>query len=183
MELDPERSTLSVWTHKAGLLARAAHDLRLDATGWRLEVRPDGEGAAVEVRAPVAGLRVAGQVHADGRVEPLSARDHAEIEENVRRKVFDAGRHPEIAWSGRVALPLAPGRTRATGRLTLQGATREVPLDLEVRPDDAAPGAVRVEGRVRLLQTDFGIRPYSALMGALKLEDALDVSWSVVLRG
>lgn len=175
LELDPAGSTLTVWSYKAGLLSSVAHDLAIDATGWRARVTGAGE---LEVVVPVAGLRVRGQVKG-GQVTPLRAKDHEEIEGNLRSKaVLDAARAPEARWTGRCALPQADGPVRAEGQLALAGRTRPLALEARVRRE---PRGARVEGEVRLRQSDWGITPFSALLGALKVQDEVKVSWSVLL--
>ncbi len=174
-QLDPAGSTLTVWSYKAGLLSSVAHDLAIDATGWRATATEAGE---LEVVVPVAGLRVRGQVKG-GQVTPLRQKDHEEIEGNLRSKaVLDAARVPEVRWTGRCALPPSDGPVRAEGQLALAGRTRPLPLEARVRRE---PRGLRVEGEVRLRQSDWGITPYSALLGALKVQDEVKVSWSLLL--
>lgn len=179
--LDPAGSWLRVWTHKAGLLARAAHDLCLESRGLRVELTREGAGARLSVTVPVASLRVLGQVRAGGRVEPLGPKDHAEIEDNLRGpRVLDAARHPEVRWEGAGALPVGAGEARLEGRLTVLGAARALPLRAALREEG---GGVRAEGQVELRQTELGITPFSALLGALKVKDEVQVGWSLFWPG
>lgn len=175
--LDPAGSWLRVWTRKAGLLARAAHDLCLESRAVQVEVSAAGAELVVRAVVPVDSLRVLGQVLAGGRVEPLRPADHQEIEANLRGpRVLDAARFPAARWEGRGPLPGGPGPWRPEGRLEVRG--RAVPLALPVRLS-AGPEGLLVEGEVELRQTALGIEPFSALLGALKVKDELRVGWSL----
>lgn len=178
--LDRQASWLRVWTRKAGLLARAAHDLCLETRDLTVEVeRPPGAGVGDELRVrvvvPVASLRVLGQVHAGGRVEPLKPSDHQDIEGNLRGpRVLDAARYPEVRWEG--AGSPAGASLRLSGPLHLHGRSAPLPLTAQLA---AGEGGLTVTGEVSLRQTAFGIEPFSALLGALKVQDELRVSWSL----
>lgn len=176
----PADSALLVWTYKDGLLAKMAHDLSIRATRLRADVALDGRHVSVDVAVPVSGLRVQGQVK-DGRIMALEDKDQRKIEENLAGKdVLDAGRYPEVCFSGEGLLPEAgAGATRVEGRLTIHGESRPLAVDVELRE-------VRdrwvVAGEVRLRQTDFGVRPYSALFGALKVQDEVRVTWELAYQ-
>lgn len=181
LRLDPGRSWVRVWSRKAGLLARLAHDLCLESRAAAIEVQQDGRALEVRVAVPVTSLRVLGQVHPDGRIQPLKPGDHQEIEGNLRGpRVLQADRHPEVRFSGRGTLPAAPGPFELDGRLELCGQTRPIRLPARVFQD---PEGLRVEGQVELSQRSFGIEPFSALMGALKVKDEVAVSWSSYFPG
>ena len=178
--LDPAESWLRVWTHKGGLLARAAHDLCLESRGLRVELTRQASSVSLVAVVPVGSLRVLGQVLAGGRVEPLKPSDHAEIEDNLRGpRVLDAARHPEVRWEGTGALG-AGAEARCEGRLTVRGATLALPVRAALREE---AGGVRAQGQVELRQTLLGITPFSALLGALKVQDEVQVSWSLFWPG
>jgi hypothetical protein len=165
-------SRLLEWTYKEGLLSRVAHDLCIQATGFRAPVTLDGRRFTVEVTAPVRGLRVLGQVK-DGLVSPLSEKDHREIESNLQGKhVLDADRAPDVRFVGQGDLDAR----RVEGDLTLRGSTQRLSAPLTVREE---PGRLVVVGEVRFKQTAFGLKPYSAMLGALKVQDEVRVSWEV----
>jgi hypothetical protein len=172
--LEPTAATLTVWTEKEGLLSKVAHDLSILATELRAALSLDGARATVEVVVPVRGLRVQGQVK-DGRVTPLSDKDHREIDATLQGKdVLDAARHPEVRYAGELARPGASGDVQVAGRLTLRGRTEPLPLVARI---EVAPDRWVVTGEVRLRQTAWGLKPYSALLGALKVKDEVRVTW------
>ncbi|RMG09106.1 MAG: YceI family protein [Planctomycetota bacterium] len=177
-ELREPSSTLRVWTFKDGLLARAAHDLCLEARGARAPCVLEEGRCRVEVRVPVAGLRVLGQVRA-GEVIPLSAKDHADIEETLRGpRVLDAARHPEVVYRGE-GPPPSGGEVERNGELRLRG--RPHPLCVRAAWEGAGQ-EVEVRGEIRLSQSDFGIEPFRALLGALRVRDEVRVSWNLRYR-
>lgn len=167
-----EASKLLVWTFKEGLLSRVAHDLCIEARGWRASATLEGRRFSVDVVVPVRGLRVLGQVK-DGLVSPLSDKDHKEIESNISGKhVLDADRSPDVRFMGTGDLD----GQRLEGRLTLRGATQPLSAPLTVREGE---GRLVVVGEVRFRQTTFGLKPYSAMLGALKVQDEVRVTWEV----
>ncbi len=177
LTLDDGRSELTVWTYKDGLLARLAHDLALAATGFSATAEVEGDLVRVEVRAPVAGLRVRGQVKR-GEVVPLGDKEHRDIADNVKGpRVLDGARHPEVLYRGEGRR--AGDRVRLEGALTLRGASR--PLAVEGRWQ-AAGGEVTASGEVELRPSEWGIEPFTALMGALKVQDRVRVSWTLRYR-
>lgn len=177
--LDPQdlasgASRLELYTYKEGMLSRVAHDLCLRAEGASLTLSEPG---ALEARVEVGSLRVQGQVKR-GQVKPLSDKDHAEIEKNMRSAaVLDAARFPQAIYRG--TCELSGGRAKLTGELELRGQRRPLSLEGTWRLDGQDAIA---SGEVRFRQSQWGIKPYSALMGAIKVKDELRVSWSLRLR-
>ncbi len=152
--------TLHLFTFKAGLLSRVAHDLRLTAGSW--SVGRDGDG--VRARVALGTLAVDGAMRR-GVLDPgaLSARDRRTIEEALRDEVLDVGRYPEAAFDGRVE------GGALVGTLVLRGRSAPVRLDARRGPD----GALHVDGE--LAPSAWGIAPYKALMGAIHLQDRVRV--------
>lgn len=158
--LDPTGLTLDVCTRREGVLARVGHDLRIRATGVRLE--HDASGLVVAV--PVSGLGVvAVRTPRGDDATKLSSADRATIERHLREDVLDAASHPEI---------VASVRARAEGRavaarivLVLRGSRQELDLTLHRSTDGAWAGAVT------FAPSRFGIAPFRAMMGALRVAD------------
>lgn len=171
--LDATGSELTVWTYKAGLLARAAHDLAIAATRFEaaLEEGDDG-GVRVDLRIPVADLRVRGKVR-KGTITPMSAADHADIEQRFgSRDVLDGETFADVRFVGEGRR--AGDAAKVTGELTLRGVTRPLTVETRLRGDGEARVA---EGEVTLAQSEWGIQPYTALLGALKVQDRVRISW------
>ena len=153
-----------LFTYKAGLLSRVAHDLRLHPE--HLTVRCEGQQIAVEIEA--ASLRVDG-VMSGGRLDPetLSSRDRAKIVKTIQTEILVARAHPTIRFRGELHGSEGPS-PRAQGELTLKGISR--PLTIHARRVGA-----RLHARVELQPSHFGIAPYKALAGAIRLQDRVEV--------
>lgn len=152
---------LQVFTFKdKSLFSPIAHDLAFGA-----EPRLTVQGAAVEVRIAAATLRVWGKV-VPGRVEPMSDRDHRDIEATTREKVLDVAHHPEIVFRGEA------GATSVRGMLQLAGRT--APLEVAIVREGG-----RVRGNVEIVPSRWGIKPYSALFGQLRLQDRVRVEFDI----
>ncbi|WP_433225403.1 YceI family protein [Microtetraspora malaysiensis] len=169
--IGPESGRLLIKTTRAGLGAKAGHDLTLEPARWRGEaVVADPAGSSVTVEVDVASIEVKEGV---GGIKPLSDSDRADIVRNLREKVLNAREHPTITFrSSRV-----DGTAEAfhvEGGLTISGATHTVTLDGRSVGD-------RVRGSTTVVQSRWGIRPYSALFGALKLSDEVGVEFDLAL--
>lgn len=148
---DASSAQILVFTFKEGLLAPVAHDLKLRATKFTLEV----EGSAVRLELDAASLRVVNAMK-NGADSPglVSPSKFAEIEKNATEEVLEVKRYPSISFTATQV-----SQTEVVGRLTLHGQTHDVRGQ---RANDT------VEFRVD--QRTFGIKPYSAMLGALKVK-------------
>ena len=176
--VDLERSSLFVWTFKAGLMARMAHDLKIEVTDYDFLVDGElGENWRAELTLPIQGFRVLGatrnKVLQEGQ---LSLDDKAEIEQTLRAKVLDADRYPVAFY--RASFNGDENQKNFEGQLTLKGTTR--PLKTQGRMERTVQG-IHLEGQARILQSDFGIKPFQAFLGALKVKDEIEVSWNIYL--
>ena len=172
-EIGPESARLLVRTRRAGLGARAGHDLVIEATRWACEVRIEaGEPprSHVEVRVDSRGLEVR---EGHGGARALTDKDRLEIKSNIEEKVLHADRDPELRFTAEKVL-VEDHHAHLTGALTIGGQTRPASVDVDLEP--AADG-LHAHGVVQIRQTDFGIKPYSALMGMLKVADQLEVAF------
>lgn len=167
---DAKTAECLLFTEKAGLLASAAHDLKLLVERFELELSP----APLEVRArfDAASVRVV-CARQQGRDAPgvLSPKDRAEIEATVARTVLEAQRYPSIEFRSTSIALHESGGFRVEGVLSLHG--REQPIAMLARRHGELAIA---DGRLH--QPDFGIAPYSAMLGALKIKP--DVAFRVV---
>lgn len=176
--VDQARSSLYVWTFKAGLMARMAHDLKIEVTDYEFLVHGEmGEEWRAELTMPIEGFRVLGatrdKVLQEGQ---LSLDDKAEIEQTLRAKVLDASRYPVAFY--RAKFSGDENQQNFEGQLTLKGTTRT--LKIKGHAERTTRG-IHLEGQARILQSDFGIKPFQAFLGALKVKDEIEVSWSIYL--
>ena len=164
---------LVVKTGRAGLGAKAGHDLTIGVTRW--------QGSATVDTADPARCSVTVEVDVDsfevregtGGVKPLTDSDRAEIQKTIREKILHTARHPTIAFRSTRVDGSAESFT-VDGDLTITGVTR--PVSVRGRLTDG-----RARGSATVVQTQWGIRPYAAFFGALKVRDEVDVEFDVAL--
>jgi len=162
--LGPDSGRVVLKTGRAGLAARAGHDLTIAVTRWSATVTVPADGvAAAEVTAEL-DLGSLAVLEGTGGAKPLSDKDRRDIL-NTAGKIL--GRGTARFTSSRI-IPAASGGA-IEGTLTLGGATRPARLQLVSR----GPGQYRGTATVR--QTDHGITPYTGFFGALKLKDEVTV--------
>jgi polyisoprenoid-binding protein YceI len=162
--LGPDSGRVVIKTGRAGLAARAGHDLTIEVTRWSATVTVPGDGVAgaeVSAELDLGSLAV---LEGTGGAKPLSDKDRRDIL-NTAGKIL--GRGTARFTSSRI-IPAASGGA-IEGTLTLGGATRPARLQLVSR----GPGQYRGTATVR--QTDYGITPYTGFFGALKLKDEVTV--------
>src|ERR1035438_8739067 len=97
--------------------------------------------------------------------QPIMAQSQNITGANIRDKVLNTAKHPEISFRSTLIAGDATAAT-VTGDLTIAGSTRPVQLRLTAHPD-----ADRVTGAASIVQTNHGIKPYSAMFGTLKVKD------------
>ena len=168
--LGPGAGRVVLKTSRAGLAAKAGHDLTIEVTRWsaRVEV-PDGGVAAATVSAELdlGSLEVR---EGTGGVKPLTDGDRRDIKKTITGILGNA----TATFTSSQVIPAAEGGA-VEGTVTLNGKTQ--PARLQV----SAPGQGRYRGSVTVAQTGFGIKPYTGFFGALKLSDQVAVEFDVDL--
>jgi polyisoprenoid-binding protein YceI len=162
--LGPDSGRVVIKTGRAGLAARAGHDLTIEVTRWSATVTVPGDGVAAAEVAAELDLGSLAVLEGTGGAKPLSDKDRRDIL-NTAGKIL--GRGTARFTSTRI-VPAASGGA-IEGTLTLNGTTRPARLQLVSR----GPGQYRGTATVR--QTDHGITPYTGFFGALKLKDEVTV--------
>jgi len=159
--------TVHIFTFKDGLLARLAHDLRLAADKWEVEV----EGSQITARFWPRDFRPEGAMKKD-RLEAgsISAADLDKIRDNLRQEILHVDRWPEIVFEGKGEV--AEGRFVVSGELTMAGRKRAVSVPVTKRGE-------RLAGEVTLKPSDWGIAPFKALAGAIKLKDEVRLAFDL----
>jgi polyisoprenoid-binding protein YceI len=150
--IETSKAEVLVFTFKEGVFSAVAHDLKLRATRFRVDV----DGETVKADFELSSLVVVSAMKA-GRDDPhaLSATSRAQIERNMMKDVLETRRFPIARFESTQVTPEA-----VEGRLTLHGVTRAL------RGTRSLPTVAEF----RFDQRDFGIKPYSALLGTLKLQ-------------
>jgi polyisoprenoid-binding protein YceI len=165
--LGPDSGRVVIKTGRAGLAARAGHDLTLEVTRWSATVDVPGEDAGGVARAAVtAELHLSSLAVLDGTggAKPLSDKDRRDILKTAG-KILGGG---TARFTSSRIIPAASGGA-IEGTLTLNGTTKPARLQLVSR----GPG--QYQGTATVRQTDHGITPYTGFFGALKLKDEVGV--------
>jgi len=172
--LGPDTGRVVLKTGRAGLVARAGHDLTIEVTRWsaQAEVPPEEDGglAAAKLTAEL-DLGSLAVREGTGGVKPLTDGDRKDIQKTIGQIL--GGATASFA-SSRVILSGASGGA-IEGTITLNGKTQ--PARLQV----TTSGSGRYRGSATLVQTAFGIKPYVGFFGALKLKDEVGLEFDVDL--
>jgi len=173
-QLGPEAGRVVIKTTRAGLAAKAGHDLTIEVTRWsaRVEVpAEDGGGlaaATVQADLDLGSLEVR---EGTGGALPLTDRDRREIKKQIGSILGTA----TATFASSRVIPSGSSGGTVEGSVTLNGRTQ--PARLQV----TAPGSGQYRGSAMLAQTGFGIKPYSGFFGALKLKDEVTLEFQLTL--
>jgi len=186
--LGPDTGRVVIKTGRAGLAARAGHDLTIEVTRWSAQVEVPAESDGGQSAATVSAELDLGSLEVregTGGAMPLTDRDRREIKKQmggILRGGTATFASSRIIPSG---APLAPGGATPPnppagggtieGTVTLNGKSQPARLQL------TESGSGRYRGSATLAQTGFGIKPYTGFFGALKLKDEVVVEVEVDL--
>ena len=172
--LGPDTGRVVIKTSRAGLAARAGHDLTLEVTRWSAQVQvPSEDGGGVTAATVSAELDLGSLEVREGKggAKPLTDGDRRDIKKTMSGIL--GGGTASFA-STRVIRSGASGGA-IEGTATFNGKSQPVRLQL------TSPGEGRYRGGGTLNQTAFGIKPYTGFFGALKLKDEVVVEFEVDL--
>jgi polyisoprenoid-binding protein YceI len=183
--LGPDAGRVVIKTTRAGLAARAGHDLTIEVTRWSAQVQvpaeEDGGPAAATVSADLdlGSLEVR---EGTGGALPLTDRDRREIKKQMGQilgsatATFTSTRIiPAGSGSGSGGSGSGFSSGAVEGTVTLNGKTQ--PARLQV----TAVGDGQYRGSATLTQTGFGVKPYSGFFGTLKLKDEVTLEFQLTL--
>jgi len=169
--LGPDSGRVIVKTGRAGLIARAGHDLTIEITDWSARVTiPDDGVAAAQITAEL-DLGSLAVREGTGGAKPLTDKDRGEIAKTARTILGQ----PAASFTSTRVVPAGSSGGAIEGTLSLNG--RSLPVRLQVT--SPAPG--RYRGGTTIKQTDFGITPYTGFFGALKLRDEIGIEFETDL--
>jgi hypothetical protein len=171
--LGPDNGRIVLKTGRAGIAARAGHDLTIEVTRWSAEVQVPDEGAGGITAATVSAELDLGSLEVrtgTGGAKPLTDRDRGDIKKTIGG-ILGGGtasfNSSQIVRSG------ADGVIEGT--FILNGRTEPVRLQV------SEPESGRFRGRATVVQSALGIKPYVGFFGALKLKDEVGVEFEVTL--
>jgi hypothetical protein len=173
-QLGPDAGRVLIKTGRAGLAAKAGHDLTLEVTRWSARIEIPAEEAGGVAAATVAAELDLGSIEVregTGGVKPLTDSDRAQVKKTMSGILGDA---KASFTSSRITRSGTSG-DQVEGTLTINGKSQPARL----RVTEPAPG--RYSGAATVQQTAFGIKPYTGFFGALKLADEVRVEFEVDL--
>ena len=161
-------------TSRAGIAAKAGHDLTIEVTRWSAQVDVPDEDAGGVTAASVKAELDLGSLEVrqgSGGAKPLTDRDRADIKKQINGIL---GTGTASFTSSRVVRVGTTGGA-VEGTFTLNGQSEPVRLQV------SEPGPGRYRGTATVVQTALGIKPYVGFFGALKLKDEVGVEFEVNL--
>jgi len=168
--LGPDAGRVVIKTGRAGLAAKAGHDLTIEVTRWSAQVEVPAEGDGGQSAATVSAELDLGSLEVregTGGAMPLTDRDRREI----KKQITGILRGGTASFASTRVIPSGA----IEGTVTLNGKTQPTRLQL------TDSGSGRYRGSATLTQTGFGIKPYTGFFGALKLKDEVVVEFEVDL--
>ena len=158
---DQTSAVCEIFTYKEGFLSAMAHDLRLKATSFTIEL--GGEEHFIKARFDADSLKVdCAMVGETPRPDLLSSLEIKEIEGHIIKEVLETDRHKEITLASESVIS-EDSLYQVKGRLTVRTVTKEISFRV-VRTGES------FVADVRLHLPDFGIKPFQILFGAVKLK-------------
>jgi len=172
--LGPDSGRVVIKTSRAGLAAKAGHDLTIEVTRWsaQVDVPTEGDGGAaaatVSAELDLGSLEVR---EGTGGAVPLTDRDRTQIKKQMGG-ILGGG---SASFASSRVIPSGSSGGAIEGTVTLNGKTQPARLQI------TESGSGRYRGSATLAQTGFGIKPYTGFFGALKLRDEVVVEFEVDL--
>jgi polyisoprenoid-binding protein YceI len=170
-------SSFTVFVAKDGALARLAHDHNMGVKTFsgKVTIQNNNPSAStLELDADARSLVI---------LDQISAKDKAEITNNMNNSVLESAKFPKIAFRSTSISNFTQNGTNASftvnGDLTLHGATKRIAIPVNVAQSGAS---LRATGTYMLRQTDFGIKPYSAFLGAIKIKNEVVIKFNIVAK-
>ncbi|MBK6351592.1 MAG: YceI family protein [Proteobacteria bacterium] len=182
LQIDPERTVVTVFVRRAGPLAKLGHDHVITSAGRsRLGLaRHTPADSSFELTLPVDRLEVdlPAARAAAGMEFAASGPDDARAgtrHNMLRAEVLDAEHFPAITLRSSAASGAWP-QPIVRVAVTLKGVEREqeIPVVVELDAD-----GLTARGELRLNQTDFGITPFSVAGGAIRVADTLEIRFEI----
>lgn len=166
VEIDAQKSVMTVRVFKSGLLSAFGHDHEISAPV------KDGKFSesdrTVELTVDARQMRVVDK--------DVSEKERAEIQQTMLGpKVLDSGQFPEIQFRSTAVERTGDGHWMVMGDLKLHGQTRPVKLTVQAQNG-------HYQGSAQLKQKDFGIEPVTAGGGTVKVKNELRVEFDIVAR-
>ncbi len=175
--INPAVSRFTVQAFASGLLSAFGHNPKIVIRDLKGEIQFDSE------HVDKSTMHLAIRADSLGVMDNISDKDRREIENEMRDKVLETSKYPEIVFdvSNVAVTKTENGQSGVTlnGQLSLHGVTKgqKVPATLVATGD-----MLRAFGEFSLRQTEYGIKPTSAAGGGLKVKDEVKFAFDIVAR-
>src|SRR5437667_4292630 len=159
VDVDRERSSITVKVEKSGLFSAFAHNhtIRAPIASGRLDV---------EKRTAMLAFNTKEMKVLD---EDVKESERAEIDQAMKsEKVLDVQRFPEISFTSTSITDQSGGHYQVRGNLLLHGTTRMVEFPISFLKD-------HYTGAVKLKQTDLGTAAVSIAGGPVMVDAVLEI--------
>lgn len=182
LDIDPDRSVVTLLVRRAGPLARLGHNhvIVSGQEAGQAWLGDEPRQSGFEIRLPVGAFVVddPDARRAAGAEFPGELPDEARegtYRNMLRAEVLDGANHPQVVVrasriSGTWQQPVV------VARITLRGTTREIEVPVELQRD---PQSLLARGTLRIRQSDFGITPFSVGGGAIQVADEVEVRFEI----
>ena len=182
LQVDPDRTVVTVIVRRAGPLAKLGHDHVITSAdeGGSVWLGRTPADSSFELTLPVERFDVdlPGARAAAGPefAAPVPDDARAGTRRNLlRAEVLDGERFPTITLRAAAASGAWP-QPIVRVAVTLKGVEREQEIPVVVERD--ANGVV-ARGELRLNQTEFGMTPFSVAGGAIQVADTLEIRFAI----
>ncbi len=182
LQIDPERTVITVVVRRAGPLAQLGHDHVLtsaDEAGsvWLGNLPAD---SSFELTLPVerfdVDLPAARAAAGPEFAAPVPDDARAGTRQNLlRAEVLDLEHFPAITLRSTASSGVWP-QPNVRVAVTLKGVEREQEVAVVV---ERGADSLLARGELRLNQTEFGITPFSVAGGALRVADTLEIRFVI----
>lgn len=175
--INPMVSRFTVQAFASGLLSAFGHNPKIAIRDLKGEIQFDPE------HVDKSTMHLVIRADSLGVMDNISDKDRREIESEMREKVLETSRYPEIVFDVSSVTVAKTGNAQSSvtlnGQLGLHGVKKgqKVPATLVATGD-----MLRAFGEFSFRQTDYGIRPTSAAGGALKVKDEVKFTFDIVAR-
>lgn len=165
--IDTAKSSITIHVGKSGIFSAAGHEHDVKA--------PIEMGAFSETGTPNVAIDVDARKLAVQPDTKVNAKDQAEIQDSMQRKVLESEKYPRIEFRSTNVQKSGSEAWKVVGTLTLHGVTKAVTVDVQ------KVGGVYTGG-LRIKQTDFSIQPVSVAGGVVKVKNELDIRFEIHVK-
>lgn len=172
--IDAPASRFRAQVGSSGILSMFGYDHTVAIREFAGEVRhpPDApERSSLRMTIEAATLAETGPA--------FSEEDRRSIDRDIREKVLETSRYPQIVFRSTRILRKGAGRFEIRGILALHGFSRNVTVPTEVTVEG---DVLTARGKFSIRHSEFGMERLSAVGGTIKATDEIRLSFELLAR-